>query len=88
MVNHLFLQFGNLSELAAGGDDQFEFIRGVYGTSARWLGAEDTVELILRTPHDVEKGAGQGEEDFHRRRDREGDLLGALQGQRLGNQFP
>ena len=33
-VNHLFLEFRNLSELAAGGDDEFEFVGGVNSASA------------------------------------------------------
>ena len=33
-VDHLFLKFGNLAELAAGGDDQLEFVGRVDRASA------------------------------------------------------
>src|SRR5882724_4983029 len=34
-VNHIFLEFGNLPEAAAGGHDEFEFVRGMDGALPR-----------------------------------------------------
>ena len=87
-VNHFFLELGNLAELAAGGDDEFEFVGRVDGaTTPRVMGAEESQNQAAGAAHKEEDGAGDGEENLHGGGDGEGDLLGALQGQGLGNEF-
>ena len=88
VVDHFFLERGNLAELAAGGDDQLEFVGRMNGASAAGLaGAEDPQNQAAGAAHEKKNGTGEGEEGLHGRGDGEGDLLGALQGQSLRDQF-
>ena len=87
-VDHLFLELGDLAELAAGGDDELEFVGRVDGAAAaRVAGAEEPQHQAAGAAHEKQHGAGEGEEGFHGRGDGQGDLLGALQGQGLRNEF-
>ena len=87
-VNHLFLKLGNLAELAAGGHDEFEFVGRVNGAAAAGgLCAEQPQNQAAGAAHEEQDGARKGEEGLHGRGDGEGDLLGALQGQSLRDQF-
>ena len=87
-MDHLFLEFGNLAELAAGGHDQFEFVGRMNGASAAGrLGAEQPQYQAAGASHEEQQRAGDSEESLHGRGDGQGDLLGALQGQRLRHQF-
>ncbi len=88
VVNHLFLRLGNLAELAAGGDDELEFVGRMNGAAAAGVaGAEKPQDQAAGSAHEKKHGAGEGEERFHRSGHGQGDLLGALQGQRLRNEF-
>ncbi len=81
-VNHFFLRLGNLAELAAGGDDELEFIRRVNGAAATgFAGTEESQHQTAGAAHEEEQGASEGEESFHGCGDGEGYLLGALEGE-------
>ena len=43
VVDHLFLKLGDLAELAAGGDDELEFVGGVDGAAAAGRLRSETV---------------------------------------------
>ena len=87
-MNHLFLKFGDLAELAAGGDDELEFIGRVNrATAPRVLRAEDAKDQASGAAHKEEERAGQGEEGLHGCGNGQGDLLGALQGESLRHEF-
>ena len=51
------------------------------------MSSEQTQNHASGAAHKKQDRARDGQERFHRRRDRQGNLLGALQGQRLGNEF-
>ena len=88
VVDHLFLRFGNLAELAAGRDNEFEFIGRVdRAAAAGFAGAEEAQHQATGTAHEEKQRAGEGEECFHGRCNGEGDLLGALQGQGFRDEF-
>jgi len=73
--------------VVGGGYDQFEFVRGMDGTMADLavpIGAQDETS---GGAHTNREGAGDGEEERPWGRRPRGDTLGALQGQRLWNQF-
>ena len=77
-----------MSELAAGGDNEFEFIGRVNrAAAAGFARTENPQDQAAGAPHEKKQGASQGKECFHGCSDRQGDLLGSLQGQRLRNQF-
>src|SRR5579872_211860 len=87
-MDHLFLKFRNLSELAAGGDDEFELVGRMDSTAAAsGLSAEHSQNQSAGAAHKVKHRACDGEEGLHGRGNREGDLLRTLQRQGLGNQF-
>ena len=87
-VDHLFLKLGNLAELAAGGDDEFEFVGRVDGASAAGrLRTKHPQNQATGAAHEEQDGARKGEEGLHGRGHGESDLLGALQGQSLRHQF-
>ena len=73
--------------MAAGGHDELEFIGRVHGTFPDPARAQRPQHPAGRPAHDEEQRAGQGKEDIHGRRHRQRHLLGALQGQRFGDQF-
>ena len=88
VVDHFLLRLGNLAELAAGGDDELEFVGRVDGAAAAgFAGAEEPQDQAAGAAHEKKHGAGEGEERFHGRGHGEGDLLGALQGESLGHEF-
>src|ERR1700677_617380 len=65
VVDHFFLRLGNLAELAAGGDDEFEFVGGGDGSGPAAFGAaEKFQERAAGTAHEKQEGHGQGEERF------------------------
>ena len=85
-MNHFFLRFWNLAELAAGGDDELEFVGGVDGAAAaRVAGSEEAQDEAAGAAHEEEQRTRDGQERFHRSGDGQRDLLGALQGQSLRN---
>ena len=88
VVDHLFLRLGNLAELAAGGDDEFEFVGRVDGaTAAGFAGAEKSQNQAAGAAHEEKHRAGESEKRLHGRGHGEGNLLGALQGKSLGHEF-
>src|ERR1700691_1903568 len=88
VVDHLFLRGGNLADLAAGGDDELEFVGGVDGAAAAGItGAEKPQDQASGAAHEKKYGACEGEERFHGSSHSQGDLLGALQGESLGDEF-
>ncbi len=87
-MNHLLLKLGNLAELAAGGHDQFEFVGGMDGTAAAGgLFAKKAQDQAARAAHEKQNGTREGEESLHGSGNRQGHLLGALQGQGFRHQF-
>src|ERR1700728_2003379 len=88
VVNHLFLKFRNLAKLAAGGDDELELVRRVDSAPPPGvLSAEETKYQAARPAHDKKNGPRNRKKSLHRRSHREGDVLGALQGQSLGHEL-
>src|SRR5580693_7752832 len=88
VVDHFFLRLGDLAELAAGGNDELEFVGGVDSAAAAGVaGTEEAQDQAAGTAHEEKYGAGQGEESFHRSGHGQGNLLGTLQGQSLWNQL-
>ena len=85
---HLFLRGRKLSGGVSGGDDQLEFVGRVDGPVADVAGSEGAENEPGGAAHADGERSGEGEKDVHGRGDREGDSLGALQRQRLRNEFP
>ena len=55
IVDHFLLRLGDLPELAAGGDDELKFVRGVNGAApAGFMGAESAQDKASGTAHDEE----------------------------------
>jgi hypothetical protein len=87
-VDHFLLRRGNLAELAAGGDDELEFVGGVDRASTAGVPrAEESQDEAAGTAHEKKQRASDGEERFHRSSHGKRDLLGALEGESLGNKF-
>ena len=87
-MDHFFLKFRDLAELAAGGHDQFEFVGRVDGASTTCrLGPKETQHHASGAAHKEQDRTRQGEERLHGRGDRKGNLLGALQGQSFRDQL-
>src|SRR5271167_1822108 len=64
VVNHLFLERGDLSELAAGGDDKLEFVGRMYGALPDLTRSKNPQYRAGGGAHGKNKGPGQGEENF------------------------
>src|SRR6202451_390448 len=88
MVDHFFLEQRNLAKLATGSHNELEFVGRMYRSLSYLARAEDVQHETGSRAHPENKGPGQGEENLHGSRDRQGYLLAALQSQRLRNQFP
>src|ERR1022692_5213551 len=87
-MDHLFLRFGDLPELAAGGDDELEFVGGVDGAAAAGIArAEKPQDQATGPAHEKKYGAGESEERFHGSGHGEGDLLGGVWGVGVGGGF-
>ena len=88
VVDHFFLRLGNLAELAAGGDDELEFVGRMNGAPRRVSRAPKIRKhQAAGAAHEEKYRAGEGEERLHGRGHGQGNLLGTLQGQRLRNEF-
>ena len=86
-MNHFFLEGRNLTQLAAGAHDQFQFVGRVHRPLAQLPRAKYLQHRASRPAHHENQGPRQGEKNVHGGGHREGDLLGSLQGQGLRNQL-
>ena len=58
-MDHLFLRLGDLAELAAGGDDELEFVGRVDGAAAAGVArSEEAQDQAAGAAHEKQHGTG------------------------------
>src|SRR2546423_9638384 len=75
VMDHLLLSRRNLAKLAAGSDNEFQFIRRVNGAMPQLAGAKKAQHGPGRTAHEEKDGPSQSEENIHGRCHCQSDLL-------------
>jgi hypothetical protein len=86
-VDDLFLEGGQQAHAAGCGGDELEFFGRVDGAFAGERRAEETEDDGGREIHEADGRARHADEDVHGSGDGEGDALGTLEGERLGDEF-
>src|SRR5580700_6279321 len=84
---HLFLRRGELAGVVRGGDDKLEFVGRVDRAVADFASAEGAEDESGDAAHADRDRARDGEKDVYGCGYGQGDALGALQGERLGDEF-
>src|SRR6202790_4812919 len=75
LMYHLLLKRRDLSELTAGGYDQFQFVRRVHGPLTSPTRSKRAQNRPCRPAHHEEHRPSESEKDFHRRSDSQRHLF-------------
>ena len=86
-VDDGFLIFGEHAHAAGGGGDELELFGGVDSAFLGHWGAEELQNELRRSVHEADGGASEGDEDFHRPGDGDGDLFGFAEGEGFGDEL-
>ncbi len=86
-MDDLFLKDGQETHAAGSGGDELDLFGRVDGAFAVQRRAEEFEHEGGGAVHQLHSRAGDADEDVHRPGDGEGDALGALQRERLGDEF-
>ena len=86
-MDDLFLKGGQQAHAARGGGDELQLFGRVHGAFAAEGRAEETEDDGGGAVHQADGGARHADEDVHGAGDGEGDALGTLQGEGLGDEL-